>query len=155
MRQDNLERKKRPGAIVGPMQAAPDFITRITDPIKRTFAMKTAHAILPLLLALFAAPALAQAAGGTSGKGNSGDMSYQEYLIQRAKILLRMKGASPQPAQPPAQQPAKGDGAHDTTYGQGFASRKGARDGAGTKPAFERSRPERPERPQIEHPGRP
>ncbi len=103
-----------------------------------------------------AAPALAQQAGSPA-KGAQGDMSYEDYLIQRAKILLRMKGASPQPGQQPSGQEggATGARAHDSSYGQGYASRKSAQGAAERKPKVEHGKPERPERPRVERPGRP
>ncbi len=118
--------------------------------------MKFANFIPALMLGLLAAPALAQEPNG-SGKGNPNGMSYQDYLIQREKILNRMRATSPpQGQQAPEHEGgrAKGEAAHASTYGQGYGSRKDAKDAAPGKPGIE-SRPERPERPHIERPGRP
>lgn len=113
--------------------------------------MKIAYFILPLSLGLMAAPAVAQESNAP-GKGNPAGMSDQDYLIQRDKILKRMKSASPQPnQQPPAQEGGAKTEPQDSTYGQGYGSRKGA---AQARPNAEHSRPERPERPHIERPGR-
>ncbi len=115
--------------------------------------MKIAKIILPLSLGLMAAPALAQQPN-VPGKGNPNGMSDQDYLIQREKILMRMKGASPpQGRQTPEQAGSAGKPARDSAYGQGY----GSRDAAGSKPGIggRPERPERPERPHIERPGRP
>ncbi len=118
--------------------------------------MKIANVIVSVLLGLAAVPALAQQAGSPA-KGAQGDMSYEDYVIQRAKILLRMKGASAQPGQqPPGQEGAANGGrTRDSIYGQGYASRKNAQGAAERKPKIEHGKPERPERPRVERPRRP
>ncbi len=117
--------------------------------------MKIAKFIPPLLCGLMAVPAFAQEPAGP-GKGNPNGMSYQDYLIQREKILKRMKGTSPQPGQQaPEEGSAKGPPPHPGTYGQGYGSRKEAKDASPSKPDIAPGRPERPERPHIERPGRP
>lgn len=144
--------------------------------------MRIATVMVPVLLGLAAAPTLGQPSGapaaGGAAKGGQGEMSYEDYLLQRARMLLRMRGASPQqqPQQParqpeaaPAQDGAAKDGAgkggQDSSYGQGYATRQNAEDGTAHKAGGARARPERPrverphadrpERPQIERPGRP
>ncbi len=114
-----------------------------------------ANFILPLSLALMAMPVLAQESN-VPGKGNPDGMSDQDYLIQRERILQRMKAAAPQQGQqtPGQEGNAREEPAHDSTYGQGYRSRKADKDAAESKQAIEGSRPERPERPHIEHPGR-
>ncbi|KXS30951.1 MAG: hypothetical protein AWT59_2920 [Candidatus Gallionella acididurans] len=114
-----------------------------------------ANFILPLSLALLAMPVLAQESN-VSGKGKPDGVSDQDYLIQRERILQRMKATSPQQSQqtPGQEGNPREDTAHDSTYGQGYRSRKADKDAAESKQAVEGSRPERPERPHIDHPGR-
>lgn len=119
--------------------------------------MKRANYILLLSLGLSAAPVLAQDSN-VPGKGNPNGVGDQDYLIQRERILKRMKATSPQQSQqtPEQQGNVKGQPAHDSTYGQGYGSRKDAKNAAESRPTIEVSRPERPERPpHFEHPGRP
>lgn len=115
--------------------------------------MKMSNFLLLLLPCLLAAPVLAQESN-VPGKGNPNGMSDQDYRIQRERILKRMKATSPQQSQqtPEQEGSAKGEHSHDSTYGQGYGSRK---DAAESRPSIERSRPERPERPHIERPGHP
>ena len=123
--------------------------------------MKMASFILTLLLGLLSAPVLAQEPN-VPGKGNPNGMSDQDYLIQRERILKRMKAASPQQSQQKAAR--EGEPARDSTYGQGYGSRKDVKDSAESRPTIDGGRPERverierverPEHPHIEHPGRP
>lgn len=123
--------------------------------------------ILILSLSLSAAPVLAQESS-VPVKGSTNGMSARDYQIQREAILKRMKTASPHQSQqaPEIQQAAgqdgntKGEAAHDSTYGQGYGSRKDAKTDAESKQAIEGSRPERPrierpEHPHFDRPGRP
>ena len=114
-----------------------------------------ANFILPLSLALLAMPVLAQESN-VPHKGNPDGMSDQDYLIQRERILNRMKAAGPQQSQQTLGQEGnvKEEPAHDSTYGQGYRSRKTDKDAAESKQTIEGSRPERPDIPHIEHPGR-
>jgi hypothetical protein len=120
--------------------------------------MRIAVVIVPVLLGLAAAPALAQETGKPpAARGGQGEMSYKDYLMQRARLLLRMQGGSPQ--QQPGQAAAGKDG-QDSSYGQGYASRKNAQDRTAHPPRDRRTRPghprmERPERPRIERPEQP
>ena len=117
--------------------------------------MKMVNFILPLSLSLLAAPVPAQE---SNGKENPKGMSDQDYLIQRERILKRMKATStPQSQQTPKQKGnVKREPAQDSTYGQGYGSRKNAKDADNSKANIEGSRPERPERPpHIDRPGRP
>ena len=122
--------------------------------------MKMANIILPLSLCLLAPPVLGQESNVPS-KGNPNGMSDQDYLIQRERILKRMKATSPkQSQQKPGQEGnVERKSTHDSTYGQGYDSRKKAKDAAESKPTIEGNRPERPERPErpphIDRPGRP
>ncbi len=126
--------------------------------------MKIAKSILPLSLGLMVASVLAQESN-VPGKGNPGGMSEQDYLIQREKILMRMKAASPQQQDQRSDQEGNARRApaptHGSTYGQGYGSRKEAGDAADKKPPIGAAKPERParperaERPHIERPGRP
>lgn len=119
--------------------------------------MRIATVIVPLLLGLAAAPALAEQAGAPPPRSGQGEMSYEDYLLQRAKLLLRMGGKAQQQPQKPGQPPApdaagKKAGSQDSSYGQGYASRKEA---GGERARPERPHVERPERPHVERPGRP
>jgi hypothetical protein len=126
--------------------------------------MRIATVILPVLLGLAAVPALAQPAA-SSGRGQD-EMSYSDYLAQRARLLLRMKGENPQ------QQQAAPDAANaerqEGRYGEGYASRREAQARTAPPPQHRRGRivhpraehlqhplVERPERPHIERPERP
>ena len=117
--------------------------------------MKMANFILPLALSLLSAPILAQEAN-VAGNGKPNGLSDQDYLIQREKILKRMTGANPQSGRQPPEQPGNVNEApaHDSTYGQGYRSRKTDKDADQGKPAVEVSRPQRPEIPHFERPGR-
>jgi hypothetical protein len=118
--------------------------------------MKRANYILLLSLGLSAAPVLAQDSS-VPGKGNPNGLGDQDYLIQRERILKRMKATSPQQSQQTPEQEGnlKRKPAHDSTYGQGYGSRGETKDAVESKPTIEMSRPERPERPHFEHPMRP
>jgi hypothetical protein len=123
--------------------------------------MKIVNFILLLTLGLLAAPVLAQEFT-VPGKGSSNGVGDQDYLIQREKILKRMKAANPQPNQQTPEQAgnARSESTHDSGYGQGYGSREDARNAAPSRPSIEGGRPERPgierpERSHIERPGRP
>ena len=117
--------------------------------------MKIANFILLLSLGLLAAPVFAQGAN-VPDKGNPNGMSDQDYLLQREKILKRMKAANQKQSQQTPEQEGNvnGEPAHESTYGQGYGSRKDAKDAAENKPTIDVIKPERPERPHIERPGR-
>jgi hypothetical protein len=122
--------------------------------------MKMVSFILSVSLCLLAAPVLAQESN-TPGRENPNGMSDQDYLIQRERILKRMKATStPQSQQTPKHgHDVKQEPAQDSTYGQGYGSRKNAKDANDSKANIAESRPERPERPErpphIDRPGRP
>lgn len=124
--------------------------------------MRIATFIAPVLLGLAAMPALAQQAGAAPAaapaRTTQGEMSYKDYLIQRARLLLRMKGENPQQQQPAPG--AQGKDGQNSSYGQGYDSRRNAQDGTAQKPQDRRARPghphvEHPDRPRIERPERP
>ncbi|OIR03329.1 hypothetical protein GALL_146010 [mine drainage metagenome] len=123
--------------------------------------MKMVSFILSLSLSLLAAPVLAQESN-TPGKENPNGMSDQDYLIQRERILKRMKATSTLQSQQTRKQEGnvKREPVHDSAYGQGYGSRKNAKDANNDSNAnIEGSRPERPQRPErpphIDRPGRP
>ena len=117
--------------------------------------MKIANFILLLSLGLLATPVFAQGAN-IPDKGNPNGISDQDYLLQRENILNRMKAANQKQSQQTHEQEgnANGEPAHESTYGQGYGSRKDAKDVAEDKPTIDVIKPERPERPHIERPGR-
>lgn len=113
--------------------------------------MNIANFILLLLLSLLAAPVLAQESNVHDKEKRSG-MSYQDYINQREKLLKRMNSQQAQQA-PEQERNANGESAHDSKYGQGYESRKGAKHAAENKPDVGKG--SRPERPHFERPGRP
>ena len=117
--------------------------------------MKMANFILPLALSLLSAPILAQEVN-VAGHENPNGLSDQDYLIQRERILKRMTDANPQQGrqEPKQQGNVNEEPAHDSTYGQGYRSRKADKDADQSKPAVKVSRPERLEIPHFERPGR-
>ncbi len=126
--------------------------------------MRIATVIVPVLLGLAAMPVLAQH-GAPSDSGQN-EMSYKDYLAQRARLLLRMKGESAQQQQPAPD--AADTGRQEGRYGQGYASRRDEQARAARPPLEGRVRRgrssagraahpriERPERPHFEHPEHP
>ncbi len=113
--------------------------------------MNIVNFILLLSLSLLAAPVLAQESNVHDKEKRSG-MSYQDYINQREKLLKRM---NPQQGQqtPEQERNAKGEPVHDSKYGQGYESRKGAKDATANKPGVDKGN--RPDRPHFERPGRP